>query len=375
MTDKQYIPRLIAWEVTRRCNLKCTHCRAAAQDREYPGELSTTECFKVLDNIATFAKPIIILTGGEPMLRDDIYEIAAYGHKLGMRMVMAPCGMYINDATCKKILASGIDCISISIDGANAKSHDAFRGVDGAFDSAMQAIETARRNNLPFQINTTITQHNLADLKEIIKLAESTGAITFNPFLLVPTGRGKDLAEQEISPEEYESTLQWLSSYQVQTEMTIRVTCAPHFQRIIRQNNPDYKPPTHGHGKTAGSLQGHPHSKMTRPAENVTNKGSVQAAGCMGGKNFAFISHIGNIQICGFLEESAGNLRDNHLNFHDIWQNSKFLKIIRDVDSYKGKCGTCHYRNICGGCRARSYAIHNDYTASEPFCTKANRLG
>jgi len=334
-------PRIIAWEITRQCNLNCKHCRAAARNIPYENEFTTEQCFQLLENIAAFARPIIILTGGEPMLRTDIYDIARHGHALGLRMVMAPCGALVDDAAIKKMLAAGIQCISISIDGAIAESHDGFRCVSGAFDTALQAIAAARRNNLPFQINTTITRHNIDELPQVMKLAEQVGAITFNPFLLVPTGRGRDLADQEISPEQYEQTLQWLNRQRSVTPMQVRVTCAPHYQRIVRQNPvPSASEP--GHGGPAG--------------------------GCLGGKSFAFISHTGKVQICGFLELEAGDLAQNDLNFEAIWKNSSLFQQIRDVDRYRGKCGYCEYRRLCGGCRARAYAVTGDFLAEEPFC-------
>ena len=356
---KEYLPRLIAWEVTRSCYLHCKHCRAGAEQRQYENEFTTEECFQLLDNIAGFSRPIIILTGGEPMLREDIYEIARHGHELGLRMVMAPCGAFIDDDAIVKMLESGIQCISISLDGATAESHDGFRQVEGAFAGAMKAIEAAKRNNLAFQINTTITKHNLDEVGEILHLAERLGAITFNPFLLVPTGRGKALAEQEITPEQYEAVLHWLNGQRGKTKMTIRVTCAPHYQRIIRQQ----PQPIDKQTKPAPPGGGHP--------DMGTGDGPV--SGCMGGKSFAFISHVGKVQICGFLEESAGDLREANLDFASIWKHSAYLQTIRAVDAYKGKCGWCEYRYVCGGCRARAYALTGDYMESEPFCVYVPR--
>jgi len=360
-----FLPLLIAWEVTRSCNLNCRHCRAAAKNIKYDNELKTDECKRLLDNIASFSQPIIILTGGEPMLREDIYEIARHGSDLGLRMVMAPCGMLIDDASVKKIKAAGIQAISISIDGATAESHNAFRRVAGAFEGAMAAMAAAKRNGLPFQINTTITKHNVDELEEIVKLAEEVGATTFNPFLLVPTGRGKELAEQEISPEQYEEALHWLSRLRSKIKMQLRVTCAPHFQRIIRQDK----------SVDAGQAKGHPpvgpgHGAITAGGGGHGHGGQkgFQAAGCMGGKSFAFISHVGKVQICGFLEVAAGDLKENGLDFEAIWKGSEFFRQIRDVDNYAGKCGYCEYRRLCGGCRARAYALTGDYLESEPFC-------
>ena len=332
---EEYLPQLIAWEVTRFCVLSCKHCRAAAQSSPYSGELSTQECFKLLDNIASFAKPIIILTGGEPMSRADIYEIAAHGHSLGLPVVMAPCGVLIDDDTAAKIVQSGISRISISLDGATAESHDDFRGVEGAFDATIRGLEAAKRAGIQFQINTTVTKHNLEELPAIRELAMKLGAAVFNPFFLVPTGRGKELADQEITPEEYEQTLHWLAELQDDPQINQRVTCAPHYQRILRQLGI--------------------HSK--RPAK-----------GCMGGQSFAFISHRGKVQICGFLDIECGDLRQENLDFRKVWQESKVFQQIRQVDSYHGRCGYCEYRKVCGGCRARAYALTGDYLTEEPYC-------
>jgi len=367
MNTKEYLPRLIAWEVTRSCYLNCKHCRAGAEHRKYENEFTTEECFRLLENIAGFSQPIIILTGGEPMLRDDIYEIALHGHELGLRMVMAPCGELIDDDAIIKMIESGIQCISISLDGATAKSHDGFRQVEGAYAGALKAIEAAKRNGLAFQINTTITKHNFDEVGEILHLAERLGAITFNPFLLVPTGRGKALAQQEITPEQYEDVLHWLNEQRGQTKLAIRVTCAPHYQRIIRQHPQAVDKEGKAEDPPPRRLGGcHPSHPGGRHPGTSTRHGP--AAGCMGGKSFAFISHVGRVQICGFLEEVAGDLRETNLDFESIWKNSEYLHNIRAVDEYKGKCGWCEYRYLCGGCRARAFAMLGDYMESEPFC-------
>ena len=334
-SQQVYLPRLIAWEVTRSCLLSCKHCRAAATGTAYEGELSTGECYKLLDSIASFSRPIIILTGGEPMIRPDIYEIAAYGDNLGLPMVMAPCGILIDDETAAKIVQSGIRRISISLDGATAESHDAFRGVAGAFEGTLAGLEAAKRAGLDFQINTTVSRYNLAELPAIRELAIKLGAKVFNPFFLVPTGRGKEMADQEISPEEYEQSLRWLAERQNSGEIMQRVTCAPHYQRILRQ---------------------------------MQVRGTYPAKGCMGGQSFAFISHRGKVQICGFLELECGDLRRENLDFRKIWEISEVFRRLRDSDSYHGRCGYCEFGKVCGGCRARAYAVTGDYLAEEPYC-------
>ena len=332
------LPRLIAWEVTRACLLNCKHCRASAQNTPCAEELTTADCCRLLDNIASFAQPIIILTGGEPMLRPDIYDIAAYAHRLRLPVVMAPCGLLLNDETAGKIVRSGIRRISISLDGAAAATHDAFRGYVGSFDGCLAAIAAARRAGLDFQINTTVSRHNLDELPAILDLAVRLGASAFNPFLLVPTGRGRQLLHQELSPRQYEQTLEWLASQQVRADIQIRVTCAPHYQRILRQ---------------CGGPAPSPH----------------EAKGCLGGKAFAFISHVGVVQICGFLDVPCGDVRQSGYDFRAIWRTSEVFRKMRDEDSYRGRCGYCEFRKVCGGCRARAYAVGGDYLGEEPFCT------
>jgi len=369
-------PRLIAWEVTRYCLLKCKHCRASAQPQASAGELTTQEFGATIDNIASFARPIIILTGGEPMLRSDIYEIASYAASKALPVVMSPCGMLVSDETVAKIKAAGIRRISISIDGATAKSHDEFRGVAGSFDGCLRGIEAARRGGLDFQINTTISRHNVQELGAILELAIELGASVFNPFLLVPTGRGKELADQELSPQQYERTLHWLADQQARKDIRIRVTCAPHYFRILRQRPkaggdaaPRSGAPRAG-GQGAGQSQpraagpqGHSHDMIAGPAPVLPF-----ATGCLGGKSFAFISHRGRVQICGFMDVECGDLRRENYDFRKIWLESKVFNQMRDVDSYHGRCGYCEFRTICGGCRARAYALSGDYQAEEPFC-------
>ena len=359
------IPRLIAWEVTRSCNLNCKHCRAAAHLGPYAGEFSTEECFRVLENIASFCKPIIILTGGEPMLRPDIFDIARHGTDLGLSMVMAPCGSLVTETTVKRMIESGIRRISLSIDGANAATHDAFRQVEGAFDNVINAARVARANALDFQINTTITRSNLQELESIFALAIELGAVAYHPFLLVPTGRGKDLAQEELSPQQYEDVLQWIWRKSQDSPILLKPTCAPHYHRIARQNSPKSESsagvppatPTQKSKETNSHLAG-----ASAPSLHALSKG------CMGGQSFAFISHVGKLQICGFLETECGDLRAQNYDFQKAWETSEVFRAIRDTDNYHGRCGYCEYRRICGGCRARAYAMSGDYLAEEPFC-------
>ncbi len=353
---RTYLPHLIAWEVTRSCNLNCKHCRAAARFGPYPGELSTEECRRFLDDVASFSSPIMILTGGEPMLRDDIYDIAAYGTSLGLRMVMSPCGLLMTEENTRRMLEVGIKRISLSVDGADAATHDGFRGMPGAFDGVMHAVELARRVGMEFQINTTISRHNLHQLPEILDLSLQLGAVTWYPFLLVPTGRGSALVEWELSPVEYEKTIGWIYEQQERLAIGIKPTCAAHYQRVFRQKawESGHKATCFTHGQAAS---GGMHA-MTK--------------GCMGGSSFAFVSHVGKVQICGFLEVECGDIRREP--FSRIWETSPVFLEMRNEDGYGGRCGVCEFRKVCGGCRARAFAMTGDYLAEEPYCTYEPKL-
>ncbi len=344
--NSSFIPRLIALETTRQCPLKCRHCRASSADKKYTEELSTEEIFALLDNIASFSKPIIILTGGEPMTRDDIYRIVEYGTSLGLRMVMAPCGFLMNKDNTGQMISSGVQRISLSLDGAEKESHDAFRGVEGSFDSVIRAAGLAREAGLSFQINTTVTKLNYQELDRILDLSVSLGAVSFHPFLLVPTGRGKLMADLTISKNEYEERLNWIYDKSKTLSIDVKPTCAPHYYRIIRERA----------------------AEEGRQLSIKTDGMAAKTKGCLGGFGFAFISHKGAVQICGFLDKEAGRLRNNRMNFKDIWENSPFLKEIRNLDGYLGKCGICSYKKVCGGCRARSYAQTGSYLHDEPYC-------
>ncbi len=340
--------RMVAWEVTRSCNLACVHCRASSILGPYNGELNTAACRKLIDGMAAFSQPVVILTGGEPLLREDIFEIASYGTGKGLRMVMATNGTLVSEEIVRRMIESGIKRVSVSIDGADAGSHDRFRRVPGAFDGSMRGIEAMKKAGMEFQINTTITQANLGQMSAIHDLALRIGAAAHHIFLLVPTGRGKQMADQAISPGDYEETLEWFYEQSIACPIQLKATCAPHYYRILRQK---------GKGRPlseskAGSAAGHPLNAMTR--------------GCLGGSSFCFISHTGQVQPCGYLEIDCGQIKEK--GFEDIWKESKVFSELRNLGRYKGKCGRCEFIKVCGGCRARAYEVTGDYLAEEPFC-------
>jgi len=337
--------RLVAWETTRRCNLACVHCRATAEDHTYPNELDTKASFTLLDQIREVGEPIIILTGGEPLMRNDIFDIASYGTSLGLRMVMAPNGTMITRENALRMKETGIKRISISLDGATKESHDTFRGVDGAYDGALNGIALAKDAGVDFQINTVITKTNLNEIPKILALAESLGAVAHHIFLLVPTGRGKYIVDQAIDAVEYEKTLNWFYDQREKTSLQLKATCAPHYYRILRQR---------------AKKDGKKVSFDTHGLDAVTR-------GCLAGTGFCFISHTGRVQTCGFLDVKCGDITTTH--FKDVWENSEVFNRLRKVENYKGKCGVCEYTKVCGGCRARAFEATGDYMAEEPLCT------
>ena len=342
--NKEAALRLVAWETTRNCNLSCKHCRASATKGPYTGELDTQASIHLLDQIAKLGKPIVILTGGEPLLRPDIFELASYGTNKGLRMVMAPNGTLITKSNAKQMADAGIKRVSISIDGATKESHDSFRGVSGAFEGALNGIKLIKEAGVEFQINTTITKTNLDQIPKIQGLAIKLGAIAHHIFLLVPTGRGKYIVDQEISAKEYERTLNWFYDQREKTSLQLKATCAPHYYRILRQR-------AKKEGKTV-TFKTHGLDAVTR--------------GCLGGTGFCFISHKGIVQPCGFLQLDCGDITKT--SFSNIWNKSEIFKLLRDANNLKGKCGKCEFKKVCGGCRARAYEATGDFLAEEPLC-------
>jgi len=357
-------PRLIAWEITRSCNLACDHCRASSEMGPYPGELTTEESLKLIGDIAEFSNPIMILTGGEPLMREDVAVIARAGTELGLRMVLATNGTLLSRERAKELLKAGIKRVSISIDGKNAKSHDDLRGVPGAFDGAIFGVESARAEGLPFQINTTITRRNMGELSEMEDLVRRLGAVAHHLFLLVPTGRGRDMAEDSLDGEEYERILRDIYRYEREAPHEVKVTCAPQYMRIKREMALIDGIDIDSMEKAASSAHGHPGDGSDL---------SASTRGCLGGISFLFISHDGDTQPCGYLEVSGGSVRERPIR--EIWEKSELFLRLRDYSLLTGKCGRCEYVDVCGGCRARAYYHSGDYLAPEPLCPYVpNRL-
>ncbi|MDD2455150.1 MAG: radical SAM protein [Kiritimatiellae bacterium] len=331
--------RVVAWEITRRCPLACRHCRAGAQDRDYAGELTTRECLRVLDSLAPEMRPMIIWTGGEPMYRPDILELVRAATARGMRSVMAPCGTLVTREALQALKAAGVAACSFSLDGATAAAHDSFRGVDGAFENLTRAMAVAAEIGMPFQVNTTVSRLNKDDLPLIRQKAIEAGAGTLYLFFLVPVGRGSSMRDLALAAEDADAVLRWAFEMDAQGPVSVRETCAPQAVRVW---------------KAAGC-----------PGRMPT--------GCLGGRGFAFISHTGVLQPCGFLDVDSGNLRDYDFDLKKAYVESKVFNDLRQTGRYFGACGECGFNQTCGGCRARAYAATGDYMASDPSCPLAAR--
>ena len=347
--------QLVAWEITRSCNLYCAHCRASADCGPWEGELSTEECYRLIDEILEVGKPIIILSGGEPLAREDVLTVGKYAVNKGLRVVMGSNGTLVTEEMAARIKEVPISRLAISLDFPVPELQDDFRGKKGAFEEAMAGIVNARRAGIDIQINSTITRLNVSLLEQTLALAKEVGAVAFHPFFLVPTGRGKDLESVELSPQQYEETLNWINDKQTELgdSMFFKPTDAPHYMRVMKQRQKQAKGSDMPVPQRPASASSH------RPLQSITR-------GCLAGTGFCFVSHRGTVQGCGYLDVAAGNVREQ--SFGQIWANSPLFNDLRNLDNIKGKCGICQYKKICGGCRARAYETTGDYLEAEPYC-------
>jgi AdoMet-dependent heme synthase len=342
---RRFEPRLVFWELTAACNLKCVHCRACPAEERSPDELSTKEGKKLLEDIASYASPAIVLSGGEPLVRPDVFELAEYGTAIGLRMLLATNGTMVTPEIAQKIHDVGIQRVSVSIDGSNGATHDAFRRIPGAFDAAWKGIENIKAVGVPFQINTSVGKHNIDELPSILELAVERGAVALHIFLLVPTGCGKEMSDDEmIEPAEYENVLNWFYDRSKDSPIALKATCAPHYFRVMRQR---------------AKAEGIKITPETHGMEAMTK-------GCLAGSGVCFISHVGEVFPCGYLPISAGNVRKT--SFERIWEDAEIFLTLRDESNLEGKCGYCEYRRVCMGCRARAYGSTGNYLATEPSC-------
>ncbi|HBT95117.1 MAG TPA: radical SAM/SPASM domain-containing protein [Coriobacteriia bacterium] len=342
-------PRIIAWEITRSCNLSCAHCRAASEFGHYPGELSLDEIKKVIDNITSITNPILILTGGEPLLRPDIWEIAEYAHEKGAMPTIGTNATLVTDEIAQKMADARIPRVSVSLDFPNAEEHDNFRGEKGCFDDSVRGIKLMQKHGVGVQVNMTVTAMNHTRIRDMHRMCLDLGVDAFHVFLLVPTGRGENLREVELSPQQYEDALTLAYDLQQESPLHIKPTDAPQYYRIVHQK-----------ARAAGS-------QVTAEQYGL----DAMTRGCLGGITFCFISHIGDVQPCGYFDMQLGNVKEQ--DYSDIWTNSPVFKDLRDYSLLKGKCGACEYKGVCGGCRARALANTGDYLDEEPYCAYVPR--
>ena len=337
----------LAWEITRRCNLHCVHCRSSSElEAKGHPDFSTEEGLRVLDDITGFASPVVVLSGGEPLLRSDWPRLARYGTGKGLRMCLATNGTLVTRETCAEIKASGIRMVSLSLDGASAKVHDDFRCQPGAFEGTLNAARLFKEHGIDFLVNSSFTKRNQAEMPRVYRLAKELGATAWYMFMIVPTGRGEDVMDELISPEDYEELLKW--HYEMEKnedELLVRPTCAPHYYRVRLQL-----------AKEEGAS----------PKRKTLKFSTGGAKGCLAGQLIVLIDVDGNVLPCSYFPIPAGNIRKDSLK--DIWEGSPLFRQLRDFSSYKGRCGRCEYIQVCGGCRARAYAVSGDYLAEEPFC-------
>jgi AdoMet-dependent heme synthase len=346
--NPEFVPKWIAWETTRRCNLRCVHCRSSSDEHATTGGFTTAEALKLIDELSDYCKPVLVLSGGEPLLRPDIWQLAAHGTARGLRMCLATNGVLVDDAACQQMKEVGIRMVSLSLDGATAATHDDFRRQPGAFDATVRASERLRRSGVPFLINSSFTKRNQEEIPKCYELAKRLGATAWYMFMIVPTGRGAEIMNELISKEDYDKILEWhYETEKLEPELLMRPTCAPHYYRVVLQKN---------RGQA-------PEDKLKRRSLSFSTGGGK---GCIAGQTICLIDAFGEVQPCSYLAVSAGNVKQTP--FREIWESSPLLQELRDFERYQGRCGSCEYLNVCGGCRARAEAIHGDRLEEEPFC-------
>jgi radical SAM protein with 4Fe4S-binding SPASM domain len=331
---------LLAINLTKRCNLACAHCYMDAETMQHGGEneLTTEEVCGLLDDIAARStETMVVLTGGEPLMRGDLEELVAHGTGRGLAMVVGTNGVALTDRRVQSLKAAGAMGAGISVDSLDPEKHDAFRGLPGAWEKTMQGIEACKRHDLSFQIHFSVTESNANEVPAMIDFARAAGARVLNVFFLVCTGRGESMSD--ISPITYERVLNQLVAAQEQSkDLLIRARCAPHYKRIAYQRN---------------------------PASTLTRAAGYEGGGCLAGIHYCRITPEGGVTACPYIPEEEGNIRDR--KFWDIWNQSPTFQSLRNP-KLQGKCGSCEFRILCGGCRARPLAMGDSLMDTDPWC-------
>ncbi len=344
-------PLLVIWEVTRACALACRHCRASAIDQRDPNELSLEEGCRLLDEVKELGTPIVVLSGGDPLQREDLEDLIAYGKSIGLRMGTIPAGTpRLSRERLASLQASGVDQVAFSIDAPNAADHDGFRQVPGSFDLTLQGARWAGELGIPLQINTVFHQGNRHQIRELCSLVQSLNIVFWEVFFLVPTGRGSEL--QGCSAAEMEEIFAELYALNQSADFVIKVTEAQQYRRFVQQQ--EGRRSAHSPLREIGARRGHPGS--IGRSSRVVNAGS----------GFCFIDHVGKICPSGFLPLERGNVRQHRLA--DVYRSDELFVQLRDPLLLKGKCSRCEYKRDCGGSRSRAWALSGDPFAEEPFC-------
>ncbi|KAA6456505.1 TIGR04053 family radical SAM/SPASM domain-containing protein [Acidobacteria bacterium AB60] len=357
-------PFLAIWEVTQSCDLACKHCRAAAQPIAHPDQLTTEEGKAVIDQIAAMHIPIFVFTGGDPLKRPDLFELVRYSAEKGVKVAVTPSATpLLTREAIFQMKEAGVVRLGISLDGSCPEIHDRFRGLPGAFARTIQAVEWANEAGLPIQVHTTISRHNAHDLDNLCNLFEKLAIVMWNVFFLVPVGRGQ-LADL-LSGEEFEQVFGKIYELSHRVSFQIKTTEAMHYRRYLLQHNLQERRMGQGHpaGHPAALQEYEPGAPQADPQTRAHGWATRRVND---GKGFMFISHVGNVYPSGFLPLHAGNIRETPLA--EIYREAPIFKALRDTSQLEGKCGACEYKEICGGSRARAYALTGDPLAQEPCC-------
>jgi heme b synthase len=359
--------RLLFWETTAACNLACVHCRRLDVSRQLSSDdLSPEQAQSMIRSLPETGKPIVVFSGGEPLMRPDLFDLAQLAHDIGLPTALATNGTIMNDTVAKRVVDVGIRRVSMSLDGPEADIHDRFRGIDGSFEATIRGFNTLRRNGMSMQINTSVARHNYKHLDRMYDLAIELGADALHIFMLVPVGCGMELSESiMLQPDEYEQALNWIYDRQQEGRIQLKATCAPHYFRIARQRAKE-------EGRPMPRVQvSHPGQRHGQPGGHPGHPGgdgdmSAMTKGCLAGQAVCFVSHTGEVFPCGYLPVTSGNVKTTPLP--TIWRDSHVFADLRDDSKIEGKCGLCEYKKVCMGCRARAFADSHDYLAQEPNC-------
>ncbi|RYG72585.1 radical SAM/SPASM domain-containing protein [Lentibacillus lipolyticus] len=350
-------PFIVIWELTRACELKCLHCRAEAQYHRHPLELDFDEGKKLIDDIYEMDNPMLVFTGGDPLMRPDVFDIAEYAVQKGVRVSMTPSATpNVTKEAMQKAKDVGLSRWAFSIDGHCAEVHDYFRGTTGSFDLTMNAINYLHELEMPLQINTVISRYNVDYLDEMAQMVEDLNCVLWSVFFLVPTGRGKE--SDMISPAEHEKVLRWLYKLSKRVPFDIKTTAAQHYRRVVIQGKMRENQNTDEAIRYEDAL-------MNGKTGQIDGLGRAPK-GVNDGNGFVFISHTGDVYPSGLLPIKGGNVRQTPLPV--IYRESEVFQNLRNPDKYKGKCGVCEFRHVCGGSRSRAYNVTGDYMESEPYC-------